>query len=398
VTPTETRRPTTDTGALPRLLPQPFDRSLDAHPSGAGPLPHRGPELIAMVTAAGLRGRGGAAFPTGTKMAAVARGPGPKVVVANGTEGEPLSHKDRTLLTLNPHSVLDGIAAAADALGARRAVLCVKQGQPDLVALLRRAIAGRGDVVPVEVRETPDRYVAGQETALVRWLNGGEARPMVGPRPFIQGVDGRPTLLDNVETLAHIGMIARYGADWFRQLGTQEEPGSALVTVSGAVGRPGVYEIPLGLPLAQLLDDVEAQPPAALLVGGYFGRWVDPRRRNQIELSDNGLADLGARLGCGVVVSIPDDSCTLAEIAAVAEWYASHSAGQLAGERHAEVAARRWTDMVRGRGACQFPDGAAMFIESALDVLGEEIQAHRHGGCGLPYRHHLPAPPPGAWR
>jgi NADH:ubiquinone oxidoreductase subunit F (NADH-binding) len=416
VTLTETQHPDIANGRLPRLLPAQGEPSRQAHLDRVGPMPQSGRHLIAAVTAAGLRGRGGASFPTGTKMNTVAAAPGSKVVVANGTEGEPLSAKDRTLLSANPHIVLDGIAAAAAAVGARRALLCVKRGQPELLAVIRRAVAERHDDVPVEVRETPDRFIAGQETALCRWINGGDARPVFGQRPYQRGVDGRATLVDNVETLAHVGLIARFGADWFRRLGTDQDPGSALVTVSGGVERPGVYEIPLGLPARQLFEHVGSRPASAVLLGGYFGRWVDPRRLDTAALSDAGLAAHQSRFGCGVIVVLPDDSCALAEVATVADWYAANSAGQcgackfgladiaravrglLTGDPDAEAAARRWTAMVRGRGACQFPDGAAMFVDSALDVLAPEIAAHRHGGCGNPHRHHLPAPTPRDWR
>lgn len=395
---------------LPRLLGGAADRSLD------GPLPRPGPELIDTVITAGLRGRGGAAFPTGVKMAAVAAGSGPRVVVANGTEGEPLSHKDRFLLASHPDVVLDGIAAAAGAVGATRAILCIKRGQPALAAGLAQAQARRHDDLLVEVAETPDRYVAGQEAALVAWLNGGEARPTSGARPWKRGVAGRPTLVDNVETLAHVGLIARRGAEWFRRLGTSSEPGSALLTVSGGVDRPGVYEIPIGLPAADLLGTVGARSGGAVLVGGYFGRWVDLPRFGGATLSDAGLTAVGAQLGCGVISVVPRQSCALAEVATVADWYAAHSSGQcgpclfgladiasavrglLAGSPGAEAAARRWTAMVRGRGACALPDGAAMFVESALDTFPDELAAHRQGGCGRPHGRHLPAPPPGGWR
>jgi NADH:ubiquinone oxidoreductase subunit F (NADH-binding) len=403
-------------GGLPRLLPVGGDPTLAAHVARLGPLPpaHRG--LITAVAESGLRGRGGAAFPTGTKLAAVAAGTGPRIVVANGTEGEPLSTKDRAVLSANPHLVLDGIASAVGAVGATRAVLCVKRGQPGLRTGLARALAERQDPVPVEVLETPDPYVAGQETALIHWMNGGDARPVFGPRPAQRGVDGHPTLVDNVETLAQIGLIARFGPDWFRRLGTPAEPGSALVTVSGAVDRPGVYEIPLGHPLPELLDQLGTGPCEALLLGGYFGRWMAPESIGSASLSDAGLATAGTRFGCGVIVVLPTDRCALAEVATVADWYAANSAGQcgacrfgladiaravgglVAGHPDAEAAARRWTAMVRGRGACQFPDGAAGFVDSALDVLGPEIAAHQRGGCGRPAGHVLPAPAVGAWR
>jgi NADH:ubiquinone oxidoreductase subunit F (NADH-binding) len=416
VTLTESALPPMPTAASIRLLPASGGPSLAAHLARLGPTPSVGPRLIEAVRAAGLRGRGGAAFPTGRKMAIVAAASDLKIVVANGTEGEPLSQKDRALLTANPHLVLDGIVAAAAAVGADRGILCVKRGQPALASRLRRAIDERADGFPIGVAESPDRYVTGQESALVHWLNDGEARPLFATRPSSRGVDGKATLVDNVETLAHVGLIARFGSDWFRQVGTSDEPGSALVTVSGGVARPGVYEVPFGLPLAHLLDQAEAGPTAALLLGGYFGSWVDPRRVGRSALCDAGLRPLGARFGCGVIVVVPEGSCVLAEVAAVAEWYAANSSGQcgaclygladIAGAVRglmearpgAEEAARRWTAMVRGRGACQLPDGAATFVETALDTLAPELAAHRLGGCGRPYGAHLPAPAPGGWR
>jgi NADH:ubiquinone oxidoreductase subunit F (NADH-binding) len=408
--------PTVPPGARPCLLPTSGGPSLAAHLGRLGPLPPVGPELIAAVGAAGLRGRGGAGYPTGRKLAAVAAGTGPRVVVGNGTEGEPLSGKDAALLTANPHGVLDGLVAAAASVGAERAILCVKRGRGALVAGLAEAVADRRDPLTVEIMETPTPYVAGQETALLHWLDGGDARPRSGPRPSVRGVDGRPTLVDNVETLAQIGLIARFGPAWYRQVGTPDQPGSMLVTVAGGVERPGVHEIPIGLPLGRLLDRAGAAAASGYLVGGYFGRWIDPATPGTTPLSDAGLAATGARLGAGLIAVVPADSCVLSEVAAVTAWYAANSAGQcgaclfgltdiaravrglLTGEPGAEAAARRWTAMVRGRGACQFPDGAATFVDSALDVLAGEVAAHRAGGCGRPYRGHLPTPGPGAWR
>jgi NADH:ubiquinone oxidoreductase subunit F (NADH-binding) len=415
---TMTAPPLTDlaTGRLPRLLPGRRDPSYAAHWERLGPLPALGRDLIDEVLASGLRGRGGARFPTGRKMAAVADRRGPAVLVANGTEGEPLSAKDRGLLVGNPHLVLDGITAAAAAVGANRILLAVERARPDTAAAVRHAIAERPSGPPIEVVQTPSRYVAGQETALVRWIDGGDAKPVFGSKPFQRGVGGRPTLVDNVETLAHIGLIARFGADWFRLLGPDDEPGSTLVTVSGAVRRPGVYEIPIGYPVEALLEQVEAAPAQALLVGGYFGAWVGADDLAGLRLSSSGLSAVGASPGSGVIVVVPQDACALAEVATVAAWYASHSAGQcgpclfgltdiaravrgvLAGDADGEGAARRWTAMVRGRGACHFPDGAATFVDSALDALAAEVVDHRLGRCQRRTGGYLPAPAPGSWR
>ena len=174
------------------------------------------------VAAAHLTGRGGAGFPTGIKMRTVAAQRGPAVVVANGMESEPASEKDQALLGRAPHLVLDGIALAADAVGAREAHLCLPRTRAWLIDCVLAALDERRqagiDPVPVSVHELPHNYVSSEETSLVQWLNGGEAKPTnTPPRPFERGVGKRPTLIDNIETLAHVALIARYGADWFRR-------------------------------------------------------------------------------------------------------------------------------------------------------------------------------------
>jgi len=249
---------------LPRLLQPGGPLSLTEHIGRYGPVPFRrhAIDLIAEVDRAGLAGHGGAGFPAARKMHAVtaglvarkagllgaARG---SVVVANGVESEPASGKDKMLLGLAPHLVLDGIVLAAAAVGANRAYLCVHAGHPDLVSLLRAAVTERERAglnrVPVSVAEIPGGYVASQETALISFLNGGPQLPaFVPPRPSERGVHGRPTLVQNVETLAHLALIARYGAAWFRSVGGAQSAGSALVTVSGAVRQPSVLEIEPG--------------------------------------------------------------------------------------------------------------------------------------------------------
>jgi len=191
--------------------------------------------FVAEVGAADLRGRGGAGFPTARKLAAVQGRRA--VVVANGCEGDPLSHKDNTLLTLAPHLVLDGVQLAAQAVAATEAVLCVHRGSTAIASVLA-ALAERRDPVPVRVAEIPPRYVASEESALVNYLTTGDARPTgKEPRPAERGVGGRPTLVDNVDTLAQLALVARAGADAYRRSRTD------LVTVSGAVRSPGVVEV-----------------------------------------------------------------------------------------------------------------------------------------------------------
>src|SRR5439155_21668698 len=231
---------------------------VEAHLDRYGPLPAAG-ELVDLVAAAGLRGRGGAGFPAARKLQAVRDARRQPVVVANAVEGEPISGKVRALLRHVPHLVLDGAALAAAAVGAREAIVAIgAQARPEL-EVVRRALGERArrrlDRVPVRLETVPHRFVAGEETALVSWLNGSEPKPtFTPPRPFERGVGGAPTLVQNVETLANLALIARFGAGWFRELGTDEEPGSALVTLSGAVRRPGVYEVGLGTGLRDLVQ------------------------------------------------------------------------------------------------------------------------------------------------
>ena len=200
--------------------------------------------LIAEVERSGLAGRGGAGFPTGRKLRSVAAGAGPAVIVANGSEGEPASYKDRLLLVRQPHLVLDGITLAAFAVGATEAYLVVHGTEARLMASLEGAIQAREvagiDPVPIEIVRIGDRYVASEQTAIVQYLNGGPGLPTFAPpRTHERGVANRPTAVNNVETLAHLALVARYGHVWFREAGVPAAPGTTLVTVSGAIERPG---------------------------------------------------------------------------------------------------------------------------------------------------------------
>jgi NADH:ubiquinone oxidoreductase subunit F (NADH-binding) len=349
------------------------------------------------------------------------------VVVANGTEGEPASAKDKTLLSVAPHLVLDGAVLAGMAVGAREVVLCVDRAFPALSQMLDVVIRERDrrgvDALPIRLERPPNRYVTGEETALISWLNGGEAKPaFVPPRPFERGVGGRPTLVQNVETFAHIALIARFGSQWFRGLGTQADPGSALVTCSGAFARTGVSEIPLGLPLRALCKATGTEPDAvqALLVGGYFGTWIPADAIGTARLSGASLKTRDASFGCGVLFALPEDRCGLAESARVARWLADQNAGQCGpcvngldaiaramtalvnGDRKGDGARYldRWITMVKGRGACKMPDGTARFVESSLRTFASEVQRHRkHGPCAASHAAPmLPLPRTGGWR
>ncbi len=229
----------------------------------------------------GLVGRGGAGFPAATKMRAVAAAKGRAIVVANGTEGEPASMKDRTLMQTLPHMIIDGGVIAAEAVGADELIIAVCESSQESIDAVALAIEERGEDAQhspkVQLARIPAHYSAGQETALVNFLGGGPSLPtFTPPRVFEQGIGKRPTLVNNVETLAHIALISRHGPRWFRQLGTPSQPGSTLVTLSGAVAHPGVYEIETGASLTSLIE-AGGGPTARMrgaLFGGYGGSWV----------------------------------------------------------------------------------------------------------------------------
>jgi NADH:ubiquinone oxidoreductase subunit F (NADH-binding) len=367
--------------------------------------------LIEEIERSGLLGRGGGAFPTAVKMRAVAARGRHTIVVANAAEGEPASLKDRTLLETLPHLVLDGGILAGQAVGAEELILCVCESAVASFECLARAIEERsatrasGPSPRLHLTTVPRGYIAGQESALVSHLSGGPAKPtFTPPMPFEAGVRRRPTLVDNVETLAHIALIARHGADWFRQLGTPSQPGSTLVTLSGPVPHPGVYEIEHGASLTSLIEagGGTTARPRAVLLGGYGGAWVDGERIGDVALSNEHLAPHGASLGAGVVLLLSKHACPVAETARVARWLAQESSGQCGPCVHGldalavtvqEItsgvaptdATQRIADLASlasGRGACRHPDGAVNFILSALRTFAPEFADHAtHGRC-----------------
>jgi NADH:ubiquinone oxidoreductase subunit F (NADH-binding) len=410
---------TADAAALPRLLlgvGSPGAMTMHEHTAVHGEMGlvdrgsrGAGPTLIDELELAGLGGRGGAGFPLAVKMRAVAASRGRPVVVVNAAEGEPGSLKDRTLLQTAPHLVLDGAVAAVQALRAHEVIVAVCEQAPGAQRSVAQAISERAERtdgrVHWHVATVPARYLAGQETALVNILNGGPAKPtFTPPRPSERGVGGRPTLVSNAETLAHLALIARHGAEWFRAIGTSAQPGSMLLTIGGAVAYPGVYEAEHGSSLTALIDAAGGATTEirAVLVGGYAGAWVDARYLRALALSEEGLAAYGARIGAGIVELLAADACGLAETARVARWLAQEGAGQcgpcvngldalagtlertLAGvaEPRHEARLKHLMSIVTGRGACSHPDGAVRFVASAVQVFAAELVDHaRHGHC-----------------
>jgi len=358
------------------------------------------PRLALEMESVSLLGRGGAAFPVATKLRGVRTGSRTHVLV-NGAEGEPASHKDRVLMRLAPHLVLDGALSVAGALQTHRVTIVVQDDAAH--ASLADAVDERDDARRVRLVRHDHGFVGGEVRAVVRAVSGGPAVPP-GRRvlPTVHGIDGRPTFASNVETFAHIALLLGLGVDAFAGLGAPEEPGTTLVTLLGDLPHQGVVEVPTGLPLTALVGP-DAGP---VLVGGYHGTWLPGP--GDLVLSRPALRAAGAPLNAAVLARLPEDTCALAEVAAVARWLAGESAGQcgpcffglpalaatleqLTAGHHVLPAARRRAGLLPGRGACAHPDGAATFVRSALLVWDGEIARHEtYGRCGRFCRGVLP--------
>jgi len=397
-------------GSLPRLLAGWGEGplTLGAHRSLHGaPRRHAPAELVELARAASLRGRGGGGFPLAVKLSAlVGRRRGEAAVLLNAVEADPFSYKDAALLGANPHLVLDGAALAARAVGAREVVIAVGSRHRAAALAVGRAIGERPEPLPrFTVHTVPNRYLLGQESALIAHLNGKRGVPSFLAAPYRRGLHGQPTLVANAETIAQLALLAIGGSDWFSAIGEAEEPGSALLTVWSEDGRPAISEVAFGTPLHQIIP---VKPGTPLLVGGLAGGWLPGGWPGP--WSREALARAGAAVGCGAVATLPADRCPLAETARILAWLAGQGAGQCgpcrfgtrdlalafgqlcAGERGALELVEEVIALLPGRGACSHPDGTARLAASALRAFPELVKRHgRHGpcpGCATPPAFH----------
>jgi len=353
-------------------------------------------DILELLDAAGLTGRGGAAFSTAVKVRA-AREEGAAVIV-NACDGEIGAAKDGYVVEHHLAELVHGAELVASSRG-RKVRYAAHRGSAT-ASTLRRA--------GLDVLETPARYVSSEETALISLASGGLARPMTKRKPFVYGgrdSDGRavrPTVVLNAETVWRVAQVATHGPAWFRSIGTREEPGPRLVTVTGAVQHPGVLDTEAGTPIADLLDAAAADSRAEhLVIGGLGGVLAPVAAARALAWSTAELAQFGGSVGPGIIDVLDPHRCPVAVVDSYLAFAAGESAGQCGPCMFGVPAlSAAWADLLDhrptparveivraragllpNRGACRFPDGVARFTASALQTLRPHLNAHRDGRC-----------------
>lgn len=372
-------------------------------------------DVIALLTAAGLAGRGGAGFPTGTKWQAVRDAPdGPKTIVCNADEGEPGCFKDRAILDHDPHAVLEGMLLAAYATGATRGFIYLRYEYPDTADILDGAmreaeaaglvgegILGTAFTFRLYLRRGAGAYICGEEGSLLNSLEGKHPFPRNRPPfPVTHGFENLPTVVNNVETLASVPPIVRWGGDWYRDLGMRDHHGTKVISLSGDIQRPGNYEVPMGLPLMTVVDDWAGGPQPgrtiqAVTMAGLSGGFLAGADL-EVTLDEPSIRSKGSFLGAGGIM-VFDDSRDMMEIAhAAMEFFAEESCGKcfpcrigtqrlterLAGSAGPTVL-DAWReevldigDTMKSMSACGLGIAAPLITESLLKYFPERVAAH----------------------
>lgn len=314
--------------------------------------------IINEVSASGIMGRGGAAFPTGRKWASVREASGsPKYVVMNADESEPGTFKDRVLLERDPMGALVGLIIAAYAVGAEYAYVYIRGEYLDVERIVRRAaetLENAGYLSPglqLEVRRGAGAYIAGEETALFNSIEGKRPEPRVKPPfPTVHGLFGKPTLIQNVETLANIALLFAHDVAWFREQGTEKTPGTKLVCLSGHLANPGVYEVPFGIPVQDIVDHygggmAQRKPLKAILLGGAAGTFLTPKEVAEAVYDYAPLREYGASIGSGAFMVFDDSVSMLEVLRQLARFFADESCGQCVPCR---IGTRRLLEILEG--------------------------------------------------
>jgi NADH:ubiquinone oxidoreductase subunit F (NADH-binding) len=290
------------------------------------------------------------------------------VLLANAEEGEPGIYKDRHLLEGDPHRIVEGLQIAALGIGATEVVVFLNGhahlARERLLAALERARALGSEPVPVEVRLGSGGYVLGEETAMINVIHGQRAEPLARPPfPAVSGLYASPTVINNVESLANLPELVLQGAEWFRSTGSEQTPGTKLVSLAGAVRRPGLYEVPLGTPLRSILDDCgggSSGPLGALLLGGPSGSILPPSVLDT-PYDVQPLQAVGGVLGAGGIVAVLEDQCPVAVVRELTAYNARESCGKCTPCREGTVRLLAMFD--------HFPDTDLAVLNDLNDVL-----------------------------
>jgi NADH-quinone oxidoreductase subunit F len=360
------------------------------------------PQLVLdEIVASGLRGRGGAGFPTGQKWSLTAQEQRtPKFVVANGGEDEPGSQKDRVLMERYPHKIIEGTLLGAHAIGAGEVILYVNSLYDVAIAQLETAIveateAGHLGTTSIRVAPAPQQYVAGEDTAALEVIEGRDPLPRAKPPfPTSTGLYGQPTIVNNIETFALAPAIVRHGAEWFRSQGTADNPGTMLFTLPENVRHPGVVELPIGTTLRELIDVhggglISGKTVKGVLPGGPSSGWVNDAELD-VALDRGPLKALGSSLGCGALRILEEGECvaeacgqcpacnmetqTLAKI--ISQVKSGHGMPQLI-DQIPQLAA-----FAAGKGFCSLITMPIAPLTSAARLYPQDIAHHlAHGTC-----------------
>lgn len=375
--------------------------SLEAHRATAGALPRLDlPQLLERLSAVNIRGRGGAGFPFATKLEATSGASGRKTVVVNVSEGEPASFKDAALALTRPHLILDGAVLTARALGAKTVHLVLPSEHDEVRRSIRTALAeraGEDGRLRWQLHEADARFVAGQARAVIELMSGRANLPVTSWQPEAKkGYRGRPTLLSNAETFSQVAQLAALGADGYRAEGTDDEPGTCLLTIGGDGPCPQVAEVAHGTPWKDVLPESVLDRP--VLVGGYHGTWAAPSTLRRLTVSRAGMTEEGLALGAGVVLPLEAGDCPLHRTARVTSYLAGQSArrcgpclnglpalAEATWSVHRGVRAADRVDelsrLLTRRGACAHPDGTLRLVTTMMSAFEDEVEAHTGGQC-----------------
>ena len=371
-------------------------------------------EIIETLKASGLRGRGGAGFPTGLKLSFMPRdAQGQKYIVCNSDESEPGTFKDRDILRFNPHQVIEGMALAGYAIGATVGFNYIRgeyyepwqRFEAALVearqaGLLGEDLKGSGIAFELHSQRGAGAYICGEETALLESLEGKKGQPRFKPPfPAQVGAFGKPTTINNTETLASIPPIIRNGAEWFSRIGVENSGGTKIYSVSGHVNRPGNYEVPMGIPFRDLLAMAggvqDGRALKAVIPGGSSVPVVPADAIMECTMDYDGLSQVGSALGAGSVIVMDETTCMVEVLERISYFYFVESCGQCTpcregtgwlyrmirrirtGEGTHEDLDRLKSvaDRIEGRTICALGDAAAWPVQSFLKHFRHEFEA-----------------------